>query len=651
MAKKRTIRAKAKKAGGYPRAKASTKPDRTRVRVLGYRKAPPAGELIEYAAKKGLPSDLQGIVSSTGSFFGSYGGRFRFTPSPYNPDDLVQRKGIKIYRKMAQDEQVKAALSAKKYAVLSTGYEVQLPELPEGEGAEDDEENLAAQEHKEFLEFNFEEMKGSFDSKLLDIMSALTFGFSVSEKIFWSIDYGDFEGKWGLKDLRTRPPDDIEFGVDSYGDLAEDGVWQNGLPLPAAKFLIYSYRNEFGNYYGDSDLRAAYRAYWSKDNMLKLMAVSLERYGEPVAVATYEGLLTLEQRADIESFLKNLQSRSGILLPKNITLEFKMPPPRAAEAFIPAVNLYDQHIRIAILMPGLMGLSGEQATGSFARAVKEFDVFLWILGQLRRDIETVVNEQLVKPLLDLNYKIEHGMYPKFKFKEVTEEARQRQFELFLMGLGAGALNKGPEDENKLRELINFEPLPEDFVPPDPMTGLPGGEGLPLEEEELEAAVEGEDEGEEEEFDFSSDYAVWDEEKHPRHEKGGSDGGKFAPVDGEKGGGRSNKRATKGKLPPKTSIGDKVTVKLKSGRVITGLVDTVAVNTPQGPFGITETNSNKLAIVGAAGNRIEINKADIDLAWRLNRAQKEFSFDFSDEREAALIEYINGLRNGKALKEE
>jgi len=421
-----------------------------------------------------------------------------FRATPFNPDELVQKKGVKIYRKMAHDEQIKAALSAKKYAVLSTGYEIQLPELPEGEPDE------ASEEHKEFLEFNFEEMQGSFESKLLDIMSALTFGFSVTEKEFWSIDYGDFEGKWGLKDLRTRPPDDLEFGLNNIGDLEDDGIIQNGNKLPTDKFVVYSYRKEFGNPWGNSDLRAAYRAYWAKDNMLKLMAVSLERYGEPVAVATYEGVIDSAQRSDLETFLKNIQSRSGIILPKSITLEFKMPPPRAAEAFIPAINLYDQHMRIAILMPGLMGLSGEQTTGSFARAVKEFDVFLWILEQLRRDLETIINEQLVKPLLDLNYKIEHGMYPKFRFKTITEEARQQQFELFIMGLTGGALSKGPEDENKLRELINFEPLPDDFVPINTMTGLPMDEQPPGEEEDA-GVVEGEDEGEEEAFNFSSEH--------------------------------------------------------------------------------------------------------------------------------------------------
>lgn len=503
-----------------------------------------------------LPAELQGEITSAGSLFGKFFARSGLALSAYNPDDLAQRKGLKIYRKMALDEQIKSALLAKKYAVLSTGWEIQLPEgiddKDEEEAIEDEEEGLLPgqqqnplskqppfpglgdegeedekqfdlldndeeqgdkvdpfkppleggeeggeekkaspfEEHRDFVQFVFDEMEGSFDSKILDVLTALDFGFSVSEKMFGLIDYGPFEGKIGLKDLRTRPPDDFEFYTDDYGTLAEDGITQNGIRMPRIKFVIYSYRKTFGNLYGNSDLREAYRAWWSKDNMLKMMAIALERYGEPIGVVTHEGTLTAPQRAEIERFFKELQSRTGVILPKGVTLEFKNPPPRTAEAFVPAINLYDQHMRIAVLLPGLLGLSGEQATGSFARAVKEFDVFLWILGQLRRDLETLINEQIIKPLCDMNFEIEGGKYPKFKFKAVTEDDKRRQFELFITGLSTGALIKGPEDENKLRELIDWDPLPEGFEEQQrieqaaQMGGLfPGGGGFPGQEQQ------------------------------------------------------------------------------------------------------------------------------------------------------------------------
>ena len=533
-----------------------------------------------------VPVALQGEISSAGSYFGQLGRSARFAPTAYNPDELAQKKGLKIYRKMAQDEQIKSALLAKKYAVLSAGYEIELPEIEDEDDEEakeieqqdkaidqpplfekkdgeedveefaleeDDEEDDGfdwsdaeqqspelpadpgqpvvpgqqplqqqaekktdkdAEEYKRFIEFVFGEMKGSFESKIIQIMSALEFGHSCSEKIFGLIDYGPFEGKIGLKDLRTRPPEDIEYYTDGFGTLVENGVAQAGIKMPAAKFVIYSYRPIFGNYYGNSDLREAYRAWWSKDNMLKLLAIALERYGEPIAVVTHDGILTDPQKAEIEKFLKYLQSRSGIILPKGVELDFKNPPPRTAEAFVPAINLYDQHLRIAVLMPGLLGLSGEASTGSYARAVTEFDVFLWILGQLRKDLETLVNEQIIKPLLDMNFEIEHGKYPRFKFKAVTEDERRRQFELFITGLSTGALIKGPDDENKLRELIDWDPLPEDYVPPQP--GLPPGLMPPGAEGEDPNAEEDVEEEDGEEFFFSRRAAPRRPKKRKRY---------------------------------------------------------------------------------------------------------------------------------------
>jgi len=662
-----------------------------------------ADEVKDYA--KALPQELRNTVSTAGSLFGFTGAAFAgskfFNILPYNPDDMVQKKGIKMYRTMLTDEQIKAALLAKKYAVLSTGYEIMMPALPKEDANDESGEDVeaaqeAAEEHKEFVEFNLQEMTGAFDSKILGIMTALEFGFclhgdtlihtpsgdvpiknlvgqqpwvfskvgdelklaraskvwrtkqnapcvrvnyewftnggkrrrgsitctaehpfmlldgsyrqagsltpgdrlapysdkisnnrsyiqtrygygktvwskrapwvisqfsdaqisgndqvhhkdentvkdestgrfvsiqnhkvvsvevcgnfdvydmevpgthnfaanhvfvhnSVSETLFWAIDYGPFNGKWGLKDIKTRPQEDIDFAMTIDGDLQEQGVLQLGKPLPAAKFVIYSYHKECDNPYGRSDLRAAYKSWWCKDVLFRLMPVAIERYGEPIAVASYTGTITQEQRDAVNAFIRNLQSRSGILIPDNIKIDFRDPSTGTGEAFMPALNLCDQYLRVAVLMPGLLGLSAEQQTGSFARAVKEFDVFMWILGQLRKDLETVINEQLIKPLLDLNYTIEHGQYPRFAFKEVTEEIKQKQFELFLMGLGGGALRVGPDDENRLRDLIGFEPLPEETLVevPEP-EGLgggglqPGQQGAPLEAPSLDNVEE------------------------------------------------------------------------------------------------------------------------------------------------------------------
>ena len=41
-----------------------------------------------------------------------------------------------------------------------------------------------------------------------------------------------------------------------------------------------------------------------------------------------------------------------------------------------------------------------------------------------RDVEANLNEQIIKPLVDMNYDVTDGKYPCFRFKAVTPEERQ-----------------------------------------------------------------------------------------------------------------------------------------------------------------------------------------------------------------------------------
>ena len=402
-----------------------------------------------------------------------------FYPREYNPDSLVGKKGLTVYRDMTHDEQIKAALFAKQFAVLSSGWEILPPELPE------DEQELG-EELTKFVEFNFGEMEGgTLDSNLLEIMSALTYGFSVTERVYRLIDYGDFDGLVGIKALKTRKPDHFDFVTDPYGNLDENGVRQLDRRMPKARFVIWSYRKTFNNFYGKSDLREAYRAWWQKDQIMRFMLITLERYGEPITVFTHEGRLTGPQNTKLQTIINRLQPKTGFVLPGNVKVDFKSPDVKTSESYIPGINLADTHISRAILIPGLMGLSPEQVTGSHARSLTEFDVFLWIIGQLRQEIaQTVVNDQMIKPLIDLNYEVTGGRYPRFQFKSITEEHKHKIFELWSAAVKDQVLEKTRGDENKGRSLIDFPPLPEEEEEEKPEDETPDDD----DEEEITVAT-------------------------------------------------------------------------------------------------------------------------------------------------------------------
>ena len=192
-----------------------------------------------------------------------------------NPDDLAGRRGMRVYSEMRLDDQVWAALKLKKHAVLSTGWDIKPPDDPTPE-----EEQAA-----KFVKWNLEEwLDGSLDDDMLESLTACDFGFSITELCWRPVLDGEWKGRIGLWKLATRRPNDFAFRVDAHDNLLPDGIEQFGKMYPRDRFVLYSVGKEFDNWYGQSDLRPAYRAWWMKDNVLRWWGIFLDRYSIPIAV-------------------------------------------------------------------------------------------------------------------------------------------------------------------------------------------------------------------------------------------------------------------------------------------------------------------------------------------------------------------------------
>ena len=413
----------------------------------------------------------------------SVGRQQRFSPRPErlaNPDELIGRKGLRIYGEMQTDDAVKAALTLKKHAVLSTGWDI----APASTQPIDIE---AA----EFLKYTFEMMQGSIDDVLLSFLSALGWGFSVSERVLQPIKTGPFAGKVGLKAIKTRLPHGFIFVVDAHDNLADDGIEQYGRRLPREKFVVYSYGGEeYGNWYGMSDLRAAYDAFWMKKNVLNWWGIFLDRYGIPLAegIVPSHGGVPDGTIDDVREALDNLQAATSFVHGDDVKLSFPTSDlaGQGAVAFERAVNISDMRIARALLMPNLLGVSAQGNTGTYAQARTQFDVFLLIIEKLQRDLaETVMGEQVIRPLIDLNYRVDR--YPSFIFLPFTESNKAELLQLWLNAINSKAVHPRPEDEAHIRMMTEFPAVPIDELPnppkPEAVTVLPD------ESENIDAIVE------------------------------------------------------------------------------------------------------------------------------------------------------------------
>ena len=364
----------------------------------------------------------------------------------YNPDELVGRKGLKIYQKMRTDEQVKACLTVKKFARVSTGWDIH-------PGMENSSE---AENYAKFIKSTINDMKGTFDDVLLEIMSALDYGFSVSEKTYQYIEQGEFKGKIGLKTIKTKEPFNLMPKTDAFKNLL--GIYNKNVeegkfgseenPYPIEKFIIYTYNKEFNNFYGQSDLRSCYRSFFSKEYIIKWSNIYLERFGMPTTVIEYPKKKGIDKEviSALDDILKNLQAKSGIRIPEDIKLSLLEAKRQGQFAYESMIQLHDIMIAKAILVPSLLGFTQTEQIGSYALGKKHFDMFIFVLNKLGRDLEeTIVFEQIIKPLMFINFgQVNRELLPVFKFNSLDEEDIDAKSKIINRLVKVGVLDNSEE---------------------------------------------------------------------------------------------------------------------------------------------------------------------------------------------------------------
>jgi len=384
----------------------------------------------------------------------------------YNPDDLIGRKGIDIYYKMLNDEQVKAALLIKKYAVLAGGYVIE-------PGSDSRKDKKAA----DYVDYSIKRMAGSFDDVLLEILTAIDFGYSITEENYLQYADGPHSGMWGIKSLKTKTPDEFSFDTDEYGNLKSiiQGYEKKG--YPPDKFIIYSYNKKFGNLYGRSDLREAYRSWWSKNMIIKWWNMLLERFGIPPVVGKYQ---SEAQRATLQTIIERLMSKTSITLPKDTEIEMIESTMRGADVFEKAIRYHDGGIAKAVLLPSLSGFAEQSGVGSYAQAKEQFNAFMWIVFKIQRDLsETVIGEQLIRRLVDYNMEVTE--YPKLVFPPLSDEQLDYIFNLWFVAIEKGAVKSTPEDEKHIRTSLGFperDMSKDDVIDVIPTPGAPPPPALP-----------------------------------------------------------------------------------------------------------------------------------------------------------------------------
>ena len=333
----------------------------------------------------------------------------------YNPDNLVKSKGvsIQIYQEMTREPFVKAALQQKTTSLLSVPWGIK----PASNSADHIEQ-------AKFVTWNFKNLIGGFTRDVWEMCDALVAGYSIQEKVYEEILDGEYAGKVRLAALKSKDPLYFGFAFDPYMNLLPDGVVMTHSaanemekPLPSDKFFIFSFLKKYENLYGQSDLRAAYRAFTIKDTAWKLRAIYMERFSGNALKGKYPRTGTKAQQAENRDKLVEIfrawQNETGVAIPEDLEIEVLQIATSSDSEYARAMADCNVDIAVGILGETLT-LNEGRKTG--ARNMGEIhkevvDLFVLFLDMI---LTADINEQLVRDVVDTNY-ANVTEYPEFYF--------------------------------------------------------------------------------------------------------------------------------------------------------------------------------------------------------------------------------------------
>ena len=281
-----------------------------------------------------------------------------------------------------------------------------------------------AQEAADLISNNlFGGMTITFDDFLREALLALFYGFVVFEKVF---EERDNYIVW--RKFASRHPQTVDrFLFDETGGLA--GIVQKGfdpqgvyrqVEIPIDKLLIFIWRKEFGNPYGVSVLRAAYKHWFLKDLFYKLQAIALERWAVGVPWGKVPpGTSELDKQVFIQ-LLENLRSheKAAIVTPTDYAIEIlgSQEGSRAAQAFMDAITHQDTMIVKAVLAQFLN--LGQGDVGSWALSKDHSQLFLMTLNAVAQWFADTINRYAIPQLCIFNFGEDFTEFPELTFTDL-----------------------------------------------------------------------------------------------------------------------------------------------------------------------------------------------------------------------------------------
>lgn len=307
-------------------------------------------------------------------------------PTEFTGDTLTGSTALDTYAKMMRDAQVAGAYQQVVGSVVGGMVRIECEE---------------SEEIAEWANAVMERIEGSSLDMVEAALMMLPFGFSVQE-VVWR----EYEGRWEPYQIIERASQKFTWEWDSKANeyVLQSNEGFGGKKAPLGKYLICRNGNNSGNPYGSSILKSCYKNWYSKLEIIKLLNVFLEKNASPnlIAKPTYPQPASVDDK--VLTMLETFRQSSVAVVPSTYEIEtINLGNPNAESQFRGALNYHDSQIARAILSESLTLEEGGIGARSSGQSATHATVLRAKGSMLRRKIAAAINEQLIKPMVALNF--------------------------------------------------------------------------------------------------------------------------------------------------------------------------------------------------------------------------------------------------------
>lgn len=268
------------------------------------------------------------------------------------------------------------------------------------------------QEYYDFINNMLLNMDVEINEVIKRMLTALLWGFSASELIYEI----NFEGKLVVKTIEPIHIKTLQknpFIFDNKKELkALHQDWDGEqVDIPINKVLLYSFNDDYNDYYGNGLLNDFKPIVEDKLNINNWLMTFLERHESPTLYAKLNGS-SYDRERIIEAFSQIKDGTSGIVIDAEDdvgTLESQ----HRGETFFSTLQYKDNQIFRRFYLGNLL-LGDNSQTGTYAQSQTQLDFGLLVFDGILEELANCIQKQIINPLILFNYENLEGV-PTIKF--------------------------------------------------------------------------------------------------------------------------------------------------------------------------------------------------------------------------------------------